>query len=100
MVSDKDIRDVAMKIGLKRDDLHKLYGELLLTLSEIEKEERNADTKDYSIQAVRIISFWREKNGKEATRKKILDALQMCNHNKARQMLEEKWGSTIKGIYN
>ena len=99
LVSDTDIRCVAGKAELTRDDLHKLYGELDLTLAEIDRQERKANTRDYTLQAVHILSYWREKNGEVATRKTILDALHECNHVEAKQTLEGKyeWGCTDEG---
>ena len=99
MASDEDIRDVAYKVGLTYNDLHKLYGELHLSLADINREERNSDTRDYSIQAEHILSYWRKKNGKVATRKTILDALQECHNKEAIENLEGKWRCTVAGKF-
>ena len=96
MVTDDDIRDVANKAELTHADLHHLYGELKLLHSEIEQQERIADTKDFMLQAERVLTFWRQKNGKEATRDKLMTALQECKLNRAKEILEERWKLLLK----
>ena len=91
MVFDKDIRDVARKAELTYADLHHLYGELELSHAEIENQERIADTKDFMLQAKHVLIFWRQKKGKEATRVKLLTALQECKLSRAKEILEERW---------
>ena len=90
-MTDQDIRDVANKAELTHAELHHLYGELELSRTETENQERIADTRDVMLQAECVLTYWRQKNGKDATRKKILAALQECKLNRAKEILEERW---------
>ena len=97
MVSDKDIRDIAREADLTNADLHNLYGVLVLSDVEIENQERIADTGDFMLQAERVLTYWRQKNGKEATRNTLLNALLLCDCYDAMKILEDRWISLIEG---
>ena len=97
VVSDKDIRDIAKEAELTFADLHNLYGKLDLSDAEIETQERIADTGDFMLQAERVLTYWRQKNGKEATRRKLLTALEECKCYKAKEILENRWMSLLQG---
>ena len=94
-MSDNDIRDVASRAELTHSELHHLFGELGISHADIENQERIADTKDYYIQADRVLQYWRQKNGKDATRQKVLDSLQECKYNRAKEILIERWKLTV-----
>ena len=99
MVTDKDIQDVASKANLDYNQLQKLFVELEITQRDIEKQQRIAETKDYEIQAKHVLQFWRQTNGKLATRRKILDALMECTLIEAKDLLVDTWGITFEGRY-
>ena len=96
-ISGTDIQDVARKADLTYAELHNLYGELGILQCDIENQERIANTKDFKIQAVHVLRYWQQTNGREATRMAILHALQECKYNRAKAILEEKWGLTVQG---
>ena len=96
MVSDKDIRDVARNAELTRAELENLYSVLEITQPDIENQQGIADTRDFMLQAVRVLKHWRQKNGKDATRQKVLDALHECEYKRSKELLEEIWKLTDK----
>ena len=96
-MSDKDVREVASKAELTYPELHHLYGMLDIAKSDIENQERIADTKDFTIQAQFVLRHWRQINGDRATRKVILEALTECGYSRANEILKRKWEITEKG---
>ena len=98
-MSDQDIQDVANKAELTRPQLLNLYTALKVTESDIENQERIADTRDFKIQAQFVLRHWRQINGESATRKVLLEALQECGYIQAKQILEKKWEVTEEGRY-
>ncbi|XP_072027710.1 uncharacterized protein [Amphiura filiformis] len=91
MVSDKDIIDVAYEADLAYNDLEKLYLVLEIKTADIDNAKRFDNTQDFKLQATRVLQHWRKTNGSKANRKAILDALQTCDLNEAKEILEEKW---------
>ncbi len=88
VMSNKDLRYVAMDIGLGRDNLLKLF----MTLGiDCENPVRIADTRDYKIQSYYALRSWRQQNGMRATRKKMIDMLAKCKFNLSKHKLEKKW---------
>ena len=98
-MSDKDIQDIASKAELTYSELHHLYGELDIAQSDIENQERIAETKDFTIQAQFVLRRWRQINGDNATRKVILEALTECRFNRANEILKRKWEISEEGGY-
>ena len=90
-MSDKDISDVACEAELTYAELHHLYGELELSDADIENQERISDTKDFKLQAERVLKHWRQIKGMEATREKMLNALKECKYERAKAILEKRW---------
>ena len=88
-LSENHFRDVTQLLG--PDDLQQLYHALNLTYSDVEKEERNADTTDVNIRALHVLRLWRNRLGRNATRKTILDALEKCRNMEARDILDYTW---------
>ncbi|XP_072017961.1 uncharacterized protein [Amphiura filiformis] len=93
MVSDNDINDVVYKTHLGRNLLQRLFHQLGITTSDIEYAERMADTRDFKLQSIQVLHFWRQSNGEKATRKAIINALIECNLIEAKEMLVRKWTS-------
>ena len=98
-MSDQDIRDVARQAELTHSQLRDLYGELNVAQHDIENQERIADTRDFKFQAEGVLKHWRQINGGTATRKVILEALQGCRYNQAKEILKTKWEITEEGGY-
>ena len=89
-LSDKDIHDVASKAKLCHDDLQHLFWELGLESHEIEVAQRLDDTRDFKLQAMKVLKSWKSKCGGEATRKAVISALQECDLKEAKEILEQK----------
>ena len=90
-LSDREIRDVAQKTGLDRNQLKNLYKELDLPDNVVENAERNADTRDVNLQADKVLHHWRATKGREANKQAILDALEGCNFKEAIEFLTKEW---------
>ena len=91
-VTNKNISDITNKTKLEHKDLRKLFTELDIDSNDVENAERTADTRDFKLQAQKVLRMWRENNGRRATRRRILDALEECNFIDAKETLEKKWG--------
>ena len=90
MVSDEDLADVVEQLDLT--EMEKLYIRLGLPKSVIKKAihaEENYGDPDLRGQSV--LRRWREIQGKNASRKVLLDALGMCENYEALEILEAKW---------
>ena len=98
-MSDKDIFDITNKTKLLHSDLHNLFSELGIEDTDVENAERIADSRDFKLQAKKVLKMWRTKNGRNATRKAVIDALMECGLVEAKEILEEKWGLIAKGKY-
>ena len=98
-MSNKDIVIITSKAKLQSDDLHNLFSELDIEDTDVEKAEKMADSRDFKLQANKVLKMWRTKNGKKATRKAIINALTECNLIEAKEILEEKWGLVIQGKF-
>ena len=86
-----------MKAELSYPELHHLYGELHISQADIENHERIADTKDFQIQAEFLLKRWIQKNGYNATKETILEALHEFRSNRAKHILKKKWGIAEEG---
>ena len=82
-----------MNCDLLHKDMLKLFMELEMKQPEIEKAQRNADTTDVQIRSVHILQDWRQKIGKSATRRRILEALKRCKLIDAKEILEDIWST-------
>ena len=96
-VSDRDIREITSKTNLLHADLQRMFHALGMTHAEIENAERNTDSRDVTLQASRVLNEWRMKNGRNACRSKILEALLECNLVDAKEILEATWGFAPQG---
>ncbi|XP_072023538.1 uncharacterized protein [Amphiura filiformis] len=90
-VSDLDIKVVVGKANLTSDNLTELFTELEIPSPEVESAKFGACTSDVKLQSITVLRFWRQTNGRKATRRKILDALRECGFRDAKEILEEKW---------
>ena len=88
-VSSRDIGDVIRLLGPV--DFHELFHELNIKDADIEKEEKNADSSHPGQQARAVFNFWIKAEGKEATRKAMLDALERCGNVEDKEILEDIW---------
>ena len=98
-VSDKDIFAITYKTKLEHAELHYLFAELGIDDADVENAERMADTKDFKLQARKVLKMWRTNNGRNATRKAIIDALTECDLIEAKEILEEKWTLVVQGKF-
>ena len=96
-MSDRDIRDITSKIKLEHADLQRMFHALDMTHAEIENAERNTDSRDVTLQARRVLIEWRKKNGRNACKRRILDALLECDLVDAKETLEATWSLTHEG---
>ena len=85
---------MANKAELTHAELENLYRALDIAQPDIENQQGIADTRDFMLQADRVLRHWRQKNGKDATRQKVLDALHECEYIRSKELLEEKWKLT------
>ena len=97
-MSDRDIQDITSKIGLLHADLQCLFHALDMSDSEIENAARYVDSRDVTLQARRVLIEWRMKNGRDASRRKILDALLECDLVDAKETLEKTWSLVHEGV--
>ena len=98
-LSDRDIHDITTKTKLSHAQLHHLFHELDIADNDVENAERIADSRDFQLQANKVLKMWRAKIGNNATRRRIIDALTECSFNEGKAILEEKWGLTVQGKY-
>ena len=95
-ISDSDIRDIPKLLG--PDDLQHLYYSPVLGLHKEAVERAEYDARHFEsceITARRVLGMWRQEKGSEATRGKVLQALEESGCRDARRQLEEKWN--LKG---
>ena len=98
-VSDKDISDITYKTKLQHADLHHLFSELGIDDADVENAERMADSRDFRLQAKKVLKMWRTKNGRNATRRAVINALIECELIDAKEILEKKWGLVAQGKF-
>ncbi|XP_072022993.1 uncharacterized protein [Amphiura filiformis] len=97
-ISETDLSDVARKAELGWDDLNHIFVELGLKGPDIENAVRKADTKDFQLQSINVLRFWRHTNGEGATREAIIEALEACKLIEAKEILLDKWANTCPGV--
>ena len=93
-VSDRDILDVAKVLPAHR---HTFFYELDMTDSDIQNAEMSADSRDAVLQIRKVLTLWRQQNGSNATRRKVVDALIECGFNEAKEILAKKWDIITQG---
>ena len=74
-------------------DLQNLFYSLRLTTPDIEKAEGSSGTSDVDLRARKVLEMWRQRNGKQATRERVLQALGACENKNARDKLEQIWNT-------
>ena len=89
IITESDFDDVIKLLGIA--DLESFFQALGLQPPDIEKEKANAGVNDVNLQARNVLRFWRKTEGKAATRKRILEALEKCEKRLAVQQLEATW---------
>ena len=96
VISDGDVADVVDL--LDPTQLEKLYVRLGLPRSVIMTaihEEENYGDPDLKGQSV--LRRWRQIQGRNATRKAILEVLGMCGYTDVKETLDEKWSKEAVG---
>ncbi|XP_072032836.1 ankyrin repeat and MYND domain-containing protein 2-like [Amphiura filiformis] len=97
-ISDSDIIDVAYYAKLSHDQLQILFLKLGMDAAAIENAEQREVNRGFQLQSVRVLQFWLQTNGKRATRKAIVKALE--DHlTEAKTILLKKWVNVSKGEY-
>ncbi|XP_072016289.1 NLR family CARD domain-containing protein 4-like [Amphiura filiformis] len=97
-VSSSDINDVVYRAKLGRDQQQHLFRQLGIPSPDVENAERRADTRDFKLQAIKVLESWRQTNGEKATRRAIIDALKECGFIEAEEIIEKQW-SLISQAY-
>ena len=94
-ISDSDIREISKHLG--PFDLRRLYYSPVLGLKKeaVEKAEYDARFETCDIRAWRVLGMWQQQKASEATRGKVLKALEECGCWDAMGKLAEKWN--LKG---
>ncbi|XP_072015013.1 NLR family CARD domain-containing protein 4-like [Amphiura filiformis] len=90
-VSDSDIKDIASNATLLHNQLRHLFVELGIKAPDVENAECRIETRDFQLQAIEVLQFWRQSNGEKATRRAIIEALGECHFCDAKEILEKKW---------
>ena len=86
-ISDREIRDVTEVVSPK--DLQHLYLELDLPRPMVEHAEfGHTDSK---LQGRAVLVEWRKQRPDEATKRAVLEALNICHNLEATQALLKKW---------
>ena len=92
-VSDLDITDVVKELDM--DHIKEVYEKLGIDHKVVKKFEQKAGTIDPDERAKSVLrDYWREREGKKATRKAILRALEQCELIDSMEKLQKKWKIT------
>ena len=75
MITDKDIGSVARIVGAE-SDVKLFYTHLGMKEREIVGAEQQANTKNAPFRAREVLLEWRKSNGREATRDKVIAAME------------------------
>ena len=75
MITDKDIGCVARIIGAM-SDVKLFYTHLGMNEREVVGAEKQANTANPNIKAMEVLLEWRKFNGREATRDKVIEAME------------------------
>ena len=79
---------------LDPDELHKFCFQLDgLSCADAKKAERKANSDDPELKAREVLYLWHQRNGRQATRQVVLQAMEKCGFASAAEKLEEKWDS-------
>ena len=104
MVSDIDIRFVAMHCNLTDVQMDTLYlhlGPRRLTEADIaDAKFKTAGKNSFKLQAVDVLRCWRLRNSNNATRMALVEALDACGCYPQVRTLEQKWDITLEGMYH
>ena len=73
-MSVKDLQDVIRRLGPSQ--LQHLYIALELNHNDVQKQEVRANTHDIDLKAIAVLRFWQDQNGEDATKERILEALE------------------------
>ena len=93
-MTDNDIDLVVRKVRL--NDYDKLYTKLGLSDNDVEKQRANVTVNnDVHLKERKVLLFWREKNGHDATRMKIITALEEAGCKDTSDKLKTLWSSKI-----
>ena len=99
MISAKDIQeiiqDVVKRCGLRCMMLDHLYKALHLSADQIERAQKLAVICE---EAESVLWSWRQSMEGAATKQAIINALEICGHYKAVEILQVKWDLKTKGM--
>ena len=96
VVSDEDLADVVDL--LDPTQMEKLYIRLGLPRSAIKKAiHEDGNYGDLDLKGQSVLRRWRQIEGKNATRRAILDAIDRCGNYEAVECLEGKWTAELAG---
>ena len=84
-----DLNDVVQH--LNADELDLMYSELNIKYNEVEKAKQAVPSTDVNRREKAVLRHWMQRNGKKATRFKILKALEGCGLLHSKEELEEEW---------
>ena len=79
---------------LDSDQLSNVYEQLDIEHKYVKKAHERANTTDPDQKAKEVFRFWKDQNGKKATRTKLLKALEKCKYMNAMENLQEMWASS------
>ena len=96
VISDEDLADVVDL--LDPTQMEKLYIRLGLSRSAIKKAiHEDENYGDLDLKGQSVLRRWRQIEGKNATRKVILDAIKRCGNCEAVESLKAKWTTEAAG---
>ena len=62
-----------------------------LSRADVKKAEHRANSDDPELKAREVLHLWHQRNGRQATRQAVLQALGRCGYTNAVEHLIEKW---------
>ena len=83
--------------GLQQTYLDYLFVVLRLPANEIENAKKLVDTKDFQLEAISVLQYWRKTKGRAASKQAIIKALEECQYIEAVDILCGKWGLASEG---
>ncbi|XP_072016994.1 uncharacterized protein [Amphiura filiformis] len=93
-IEPRQFHDVIEELSLAQ--LTKLFQQLGLKDTEIEKAKLSSGSNDVTLQAREAFKFWVEIRGPNATLEAVLEALTQCRFINARHEVEKKWKWILK----
>ncbi len=73
------------------EELQILYVKLDISHKNVRKAEDGAGLNDPTIKAMAVLRQWKQTKGKDASKKKILDAMKQCKFMNSYEQLKKIW---------